>query len=171
MRREKCSANNSPPSHKQHRAFDQCLEFAHVAGEGVTGQVIQRALDQLTVALQNAQALSAKCEPVRGCRLRADAGRQLDRELRETVVQVLAEFASLTSVDRSRCVAAMMRTSILWVSLEPSGRISPSCSTRSSLACSDSGMSPTSSSNSVPPLAASNSPARSRSAPVKAPLR
>ena len=55
-------------------------------------------------------------------------------------------------------------------SLEPTRAISPFSSTRSSLICVASGMSPTSSRNSVPPSAYSNLPLRSRSAPVNAPL-
>ena len=46
----------------------------------------------------------------------------------------------------------------------------PSCSTRSSLACAASDMSPTSSRNSVPPSACSNFPARSAKAPVNDPF-
>jgi transcriptional regulator with PAS, ATPase and Fis domain len=52
---------------------------------------------------------------------------------------------------------------------EPSGRTRPSSSTRSSFVCIASDISPISSRNSVPPSAASKSPARGRSAPVNAP--
>ena len=55
------------------------------------------------------------------------------------------------------------------VSFEPTRVISPLSSTRSSLICVASGMSPTSSRNSVPPLAYSNLPTRSVEASVNAP--
>jgi hypothetical protein len=55
------------------------------------------------------------------------------------------------------------------VSLPPTRSISRSCRTRRSLACIASGMSPTSSRKSVPPLARSNFPRRCLVAPVKAP--
>ncbi len=51
----------------------------------------------------------------------------------------------------------------------PSRRISPSCSTRSSLACTRALSSATSSRKSVPPCASSNRPIRSAIAPVNAP--
>ena len=63
----------------------------------------------------------------------------------------------------------MMRTSTGRDSVLPTGVSSPSCSTRSSLACVASAMSPISSRKSVPPWADSNSPLRSPTAPVKAP--
>ena len=71
---------------------------------------------------------------------------------------------------RSRWVAEMMRTStgIDW--LEPSGRTARSCSTRSSLTCSAGGMSPISSSSSVPPSAVWNRPLWLLLASVKAPF-
>ena len=62
-----------------------------------------------------------------------------------------------------------MRTSTLRVRSLPTRRSSPSCSTRSSLACMPGDISPTSSRNSVPPSATSNRPRVSRSAPVNAP--
>ena len=70
----------------------------------------------------------------------------------------------------SRLVADRMRTSTSMVSLEPTRVISWLSSTRSSLICVGSGMSPTSSRNSVPPFAYSNLPTRSALASVKAPL-
>ena len=66
-------------------------------------------------------------------------------------------------------MAARMRTSTLIVRLPPTRSSSRSCSTRSSLACVSSGMSPISSSSSVPPSAISNLPSRALTAPVKAP--
>ncbi len=54
--------------------------------------------------------------------------------------------------------------------LPPTRSNSRSCSARRNLACVSSGMSPTSSRNSVPPSAASNLPSRRATAPVKAPL-
>ena len=58
-------------------------------------------------------------------------------------------------------MAAMMRTSTLRVRSAPTRSNSHSCSTRSSLACSSSGISPTSSRKSVPRSASSKRPARS----------
>src|SRR5213596_2472807 len=65
----------------------------------------------------------------------------------------------------------MTRTSIFRVWRSPTGRTSPSWSTRSSFACMAGGISPISSSRIVPPEAASNSPRWSCVAPVKAPRR
>ena len=78
-------------------------------------------------------------------------------------------FPSATAASRSRCVADTTRTFTLIGSLLPMRKTSLFSSTRSSLACNASGMSPTSSRNSVPPLAYSNRPLRGLSAPVKAP--
>ena len=66
----------------------------------------------------------------------------------------------------------MKRTSTIasCVSL-PSRRTTPSCSTRSNLACRGIVISVSSSKKSVLPLATSSNPALSRSAPVNAPLR
>jgi len=63
-----------------------------------------------------------------------------------------------------------MRTSIGTAWLAPTGRTWRSCSTRSSLTCSATGMSPISSRNSVPPLAAWNRPGWLATAPVNAPF-
>ena len=63
-----------------------------------------------------------------------------------------------------------MRRSSCTEAVPPSGRTARSWSTRSSLACVASGMSPISSRNSVPPLAAAKRPSRRRSAPVNAPF-
>ncbi|KFE58476.1 hypothetical protein DB31_6275 [Hyalangium minutum] len=54
--------------------------------------------------------------------------------------------------------------------MAPTGFTSPLSSTRSSLACTSSGISPTSSRKRVPPCAASKAPVRRVSAPVKAPF-
>jgi len=67
-------------------------------------------------------------------------------------------------------VAATTRTSIGVLVREPSRTTSRSCSTRSSLTCIDSGRSPISSRNSVPPCAASNQPGFALNAPVNAPF-
>ena len=66
-------------------------------------------------------------------------------------------------------VAATRRKLIRRVSVEPTRVTSPVSMTRKSLACIDSGISPSSSRNRVPPCAASNTPARAATAPVKAP--
>src|SRR6185312_3648419 len=71
---------------------------------------------------------------------------------------------------RSRCVAHKMRASTANARFSPTRRTSPSCKARRILAWSGSGISPISSRNSVPPLAASNKPGRAVAAPVNAPL-
>jgi hypothetical protein len=76
----------------------------------------------------------------------------------------------LAPLSRFRFVAATMRTSTRRSCVAPTGRISPSCSTRSSLLWRDSGISVTSSRNSVPPSAISKSPFFSSCAPVNAPF-
>ena len=70
---------------------------------------------------------------------------------------------------RFRFVADRIRTFTRVGVLEPTRVISPDSRTRSSLICVGIGMSPTSSRNSVPPLAYSNLPTRSLEASVKAP--
>ena len=70
----------------------------------------------------------------------------------------------------SRCVAATTRTSIFCDLLSPTGRISLSWSTRRSLACSGSAISPISSRRIVPPSATAKRPLCALVAPVKAPL-
>ena len=97
-------------------------------------------------------------------------GRQFDREHTQPVVQVLAEPAGLglrpeIAVRRRDQPHVHPR-----VRSSPTRSSSPSWRTRSSLAWSSSGISPISSRNSVPPSASSNRPARSRTAPVNAPL-
>ena len=67
-------------------------------------------------------------------------------------------------------MAAISRTSVRTVSLPPTRSNDCSCSSRRTLACTASGMSPISSRNSVPPSHCSNLPMRRRSAPVKAPF-
>ena len=75
-----------------------------------------------------------------------------------------------TSCSRSRLVAATSRTSTRRGRFSPTRRTSPSCSTRSSLACARGDSSPTSSRNSVPPIAPPRTARRARStAPVNAP--
>src|SRR3989441_12236127 len=53
---------------------------------------------------------------------------------------------------------------------DPTREITPSCSARSTFACAERLLSPTSSRNSVPPSASSNLPARSANAPVQLPF-
>ena len=66
-------------------------------------------------------------------------------------------------------MAATTRTSTLMVRGSPMRSNSRSCSTRSIFICSDEGMVPTSSRNSVPLSACSMRPCREPTAPVKAP--
>ena len=97
--------------------------------------------------------------------------RELDADDLEPVVEVLPERRPTAIASaRSRFVAEIRRTLTLIGSLVPTRTISPDSRTRRSLTWVESGMSPTSSRKSVPPLACSNHPLRSRSAPVKAPL-
>ena len=95
--------------------------------------------------------------------------RHLDEIAREAEVQVLAEGAAAIRSSRSALVAATMRTSTRFAWLAPTGTISPSSSTRSSLAWSAGAISPISSRKSVPPSASSNHPLRSDVAPVNEP--
>ena len=74
------------------------------------------------------------------------------------------------SSSRFRLVAERIRASTVRLRLSPRRRTSLSWSVRSSLTWSDGGISPISSRKSVPPVAASNRPGLSRSAPVNAPL-
>jgi len=67
---------------------------------------------------------------------------------------------------RKVLLAATSRTSSGMLRREPSRTTCRSCSTRSSLTCNACGRSPISSRNKVPPLAASNQPARAWAAPV-----
>src|SRR5262245_26807837 len=64
----------------------------------------------------------------------------------------------------------MTRTSTFRVFVPPKGSNSPSCSTRSSLACKSRGSSPISSRNNVPPSACAKRPSRRAVAPVEGPL-
>lgn len=75
-----------------------------------------------------------------------------------------------TSASRSRLVAAMNLTSTRRGRTLPRRVTSRVSMTRSSLTCVDSGISPTSSRNSVPPSAASSSPSLLLVAPVNAPF-
>jgi hypothetical protein len=69
-----------------------------------------------------------------------------------------------------RLVAAMIRTSAVRGFASPTRSKVRSCTSRSSLGCSERGKSPTSSRNNVPPSAAATLPVVSRIAPVNAPL-
>ncbi|MDP9891697.1 hypothetical protein J2W32_001916 [Variovorax boronicumulans] len=74
-----------------------------------------------------------------------------------------------TAAAASRLVAAITRTSVCCTCVEPTRMKVPVSSTRSSFTCSSSGISVTSSRNSVPPCARSKKPWCWRSAPVKLP--
>jgi len=69
------------------------------------------------------------------------------RDLRETPPTAMRS-------SNLRCVAEITRTSMSWDSCEPTGRTVRSSSARNSFTCSEGGMSPTSSRNSVPSCAA-----------------
>ena len=91
---------------------------------------------------------------------------------RQPVVEVLAEAARLDLVLEVAGWSPRRRARRPdSARLSPTGRISPSCSTRSSFACSAGVVSAISSRKSVPPSATSKSPLRSPTAPVKAPRR
>ena len=77
---------------------------------------------------------------------------------------------SATACSGARLVAAITRTSVSSVVVEPTRMKRPVSSTRSSLTCSSIGISVISSRNSVPPLARSKNPWCWRSAPVKLPF-
>ncbi|PYN09102.1 MAG: hypothetical protein DME02_04920 [Candidatus Rokuibacteriota bacterium] len=71
----------------------------------------------------------------------------------------------------SLAVAATIRTSTWNARSSPTRRTSPESSVRSKRTCMAADISPISSMNSVPPLAASNRPTRDVTAPLNAPLR
>ena len=97
--------------------------------------------------------------------------RQHDREDVQAVVEVArGSGRRRPSAPGRGCVAATSRTSTLIVFVPPRRSNSCSCSTRSSFGCSSSGMSPTSSRNSVPWWASSKRPTFCAMAPVKAPF-
>ena len=83
-----------------------------------------------------------------------------DGEDVQAIVEIAAKLAALTIFFRSRLVAATMRASLVRVRELPRRSNSFSCSARSSFACISSGISPTSSRNSVPWLASSRRPMR-----------
>ncbi len=89
----------------------------------------------------------------------------------QPVIEIAAELRVRAIIcARSRLVAATSRTSTLIVRVPPRRSNSCSCRARSSLGCSSSGISPTSSRNSVPLLASSKRPTFCAMAPVNAPF-
>ncbi|HVB81563.1 MAG TPA: hypothetical protein VNE82_16655 [Candidatus Binataceae bacterium] len=74
----------------------------------------------------------------------------------EAVEQILRNRPRRTASSGSMLVAAMSRTSTGVRLRAPTRTTSRSCSTRSSLTCSDNGRSPTSSRKMLPPFATSN---------------
>ena len=78
--------------------------------------------------------------------------------------------SSPIAASRSRLVEETIRTSTAKRRLPPTGSTIPSCSTRSSLACSGWLISVISSRSKVPPCACSNLPARLSCASVNAPF-
>src|SRR5262249_35447896 len=96
--------------------------------------------------------------------------RQLDPDDVESIEEVLAEATERTRSSKSRWVAATMRTSASRSALAPRARTRQRSMTSSIFTWSAGAISPISSRNSVPPSASTRSPARSRTAPVKAPL-
>ncbi len=104
------------------------------------------------------QLLDEVCDQRRNVFAPLAERRHFDRHDVEAVEQILAEPSFADLVSRSLLVAASTRTST-WIGLAPPIRVTtPSCSTRSTLACAESDMSPISSRNSVPPSACSNFP-------------
>ena len=78
---------------QQHGAGDQAFQLAHVAGEGVAGQVVQRRLGPaIVIALQEASGFGGEVPGQLQDVLGAGAQRrQLDGEVRQAIEQVLAE--------------------------------------------------------------------------------
>ena len=155
----------------QHRR-EHVLQLADVArpvvarerGDGVRrqrraapGPLRQRAPQMCDEQRQILQPLAQRRQRDRG-RRRGDT-----RDRRETRRRRPPQRAADSS-RRRRARPPCGRT------FSPRRRISPSCSVRSSLACTRWPSSATSSRNSVPPLASSNRPCRSAVAPVKAPF-
>jgi hypothetical protein len=96
--------------------------------------------------------------------------RQVDREGADAVVQVLAE-AAVGHHRLQRLVGGRHQAEIGLLRFDRAhARKVPDSISRSSLTCIDSGTSPISSRNSVPPLAVSTRPGLRAVAPVKAPF-
>ena len=123
---------------EDHEPLDRVLELADVARPAIRGErrdrgrreldaasgararVLQEGLDQQRECLR-----AVRAAPARGSRSRS-AGR----------TGPAGSAVRDTSRSRSTLVAATTRTSTLTMRLPPTGRTSPSCSTRSSLTCS-----------------------------------
>src|SRR6266446_3434059 len=88
----------------------------------------------------------------------------------EAIERSLRNSPWATASSGTLLVAARTRTSTVVSTLLPSRRSLLSSSTRSSLACVATGISPISSSSRVPPSASSKHPVRRSKAPVKAPF-
>ena len=157
-----------------HGALDHVLELAHVARPGVRLRAppARRAASDIDAAALVVGEATHEVVGEQGDVAAARAQRRdLDDDLREPVVEVLAELARRRSGPSGLwCVAHTMRTSTGISARPPMRSITRSCRKRSSFACSDSGRSPISSRNSVPPWAVSILPSVCLTAPVKAPF-
>ena len=146
---------------QDHRALEDVAQFAHVPGPVVTLQILEAA----AWPRRRSACPSPRRSPRRVRRRARDVvaplaqRRHFDREDVEPVEQIAPEaLARAPPRARSRLVAAMMRTSTSIGRGLPRRSIVRSCRTRSSFTCTSSGRSPTSSRNSVEPLATSKRP-------------
>src|SRR5437879_4848529 len=162
-----------PVTGENNRSLDDVLELAKVPWPGISLEEVQgvsRDPLHLLVDLrfrfakevigQDRQVLHPFAKPRKG-----------DRERIEPIEEVPRNSVRCIAVSRSRFVAAMTRTRTRRVATSPTGLISPAWSTRRSLPCISSGISPISSRKIVPPSAFSNRPTLSAMAPVNAPRR
>ena len=157
------------------RALDGVLQLAHVAGPGLGREELEGLRRELggggaPVGLRSPRRGTPS--PAGGCRCGARAAAARPRARRRGGSRGPRGTApSSTALRRSLFVAATTRTSTLICTPPPPTRWRNwSSSTRSTFVWASSGMSPTSSRNSVPPSACSNLPFCRSTAPVNAPF-
>src|SRR5690348_12976194 len=149
----------------------QVLQFAHISGPAILLQALhRRVVDRLDRQTLLRGKRGKMADQRRNVRAALAQRRQADRRDIEPIEQIVAELPCRINCDRSRWVAAMMRTLARIGTRPPTAVYSPSCSTRSKRVCASGGMSPISSRNRVPPFACSKRPMLRAVAPVKAPF-
>ena len=138
FRQSEVLAVEQPAGGQHRRALDRVPELAHVAGPAVVRQRGQRRRGDAHRMTQPLGGLPGEVGEQRRDVLRPLAERRnVEPDDVEPVVEVGAELAAAPPpAPAAWPVAARTRTSIFLDSRPPSRRISPSSSTRSSLACS-----------------------------------
>ena len=114
---------------------EHVLELAHVARPGLREQARPRLAGQPRRRAQGAEGIDQR-SAARRRRGRAAAASRRSRRANESKDRAGSSPAR-PSRERSRWVAASTRTSTRRAALSPSRRISPSCSTRSSMPCAE----------------------------------